>query len=139
MANVCIIEEEDVNIVMHKDVLIVENDVGVNNLLVEFMKHEGFSFDSARKAKGACELIKTTKYKVIIMDIKLNGVNGVELCLAIRKVDKDVAIFAITGLTQLIDEGNLGLAGFDKIFAKPDGWKDLVKAIEGELDVNVRR
>ena len=131
----CTIECDDKNKrKYHCQVLVVENDDSIRELIKEFVKEGDYSVDVASNAKEACELISETEYEVIILDIKLNGTNGVELCIKIRDFDEDVVILAITGLTVLTDEYDLKIAGFDEVFTKPWSYHDLLDTMKRYLD-----
>jgi CheY-like chemotaxis protein len=115
-----------------KRVLVVEdNDLVMGMLLavIEFLD-KSIEVDHVESAEEALELFEPNKYTLIITDISLIGMNGLELCLKIRKIDKEVQVIGISGYNSLLNTNNLGIAGFNSWFTKPDGYADFIKEIE---------
>ena len=65
------------------------------------------------------ELIKKNDFEIVLMDIHMPGINGIETTLSIREFDKNLPIIALTAVT--IDEKNdeIYSAGFNGIIPKP--------------------
>lgn len=115
-----------------KRVIVVEDDEGGRKVICAIVKYiSGLELlDDVESAEEALELFEPGKYDLIITDIGLTKMNGLELCLKIREVDKNVKIIALSGYSDLINEGNFHLAGFDSWFDKPFGYGDFLKEID---------
>lgn len=115
-----------------KRVLVVEDDEAGRHLICSIVKYiSGLELlDDVGSAEEALELFEPDKYDLIITDIGLTKMNGLELCLKIREVDKNVKIIALSGYSDLINGGNFHLAGFSSWFDKPFGYNDFLKEIK---------
>lgn len=115
-----------------KRVLIVEDNDLVRGMLSVIVEHleESVEIDSVESAEDALDIFEPNKYILVITDISLVKMNGLELCLKLRKKDKVVKIVGISGYGDLLDTNNLAIAGFDSWFTKPTGYKKFITEIE---------
>ena len=119
---------------MHR-VLIVDDDECIKNLLVIWVKQLGVfdEVDYAFDGETALELFEKHKYDLVILDVGLMTMSGVEVCMEMREWDKNVKIVALTGYERLATECDMTVAGFNKIYIKPDGFKELMDDIKDEV------
>lgn len=115
-----------------KKILIVEDNNSFSELLKAFIEYTDDSIEvtSVDSAERALALFEPKKYDLIISDIALLAMNGLEMCLKIRELDKDVKMIAITGYNELLNGYDMTVAGFDACFSKPDGYKNLMIFVE---------
>lgn len=112
-------------------ILIVDDDEQALHLFEAFLGRSTAAVDTAASAEVALMFLSNNKYDLIILDIKLIGMNGVELALKIREEDKDVKIVGITGYySPIFTQYDYRLAGFDAVFEKPIGYKDFITYLE---------
>ena len=112
-------------------ILIVDDDSQVLHLFEAFLGRKGVVVDATFSAEEALKLLGNNKYDLIILDIRLQGMNGVELALKIREEDKDVKIVGMTGYySPIFTQFDHRLAGFDVVFEKPIGYKDFIAFLE---------
>lgn len=85
----------------------------------------------------ALELIKKNNPDLIILDIQLPGINGIEICKELRKLTefKNKPIIAMTGYPEDFDESIFSEAGFSKFFSKPIELNDFIKSIQDFLSI----
>src|SRR4030065_1399144 len=69
---------------MAKSILIVDDDEMVCMALTELLKPEGYEIDTVWNAKEALERINKKRYNLLILDIIMPEMNGLELCKKIR-------------------------------------------------------
>lgn len=110
----------------------MEDNEPVRKFLVIWIEHfKKFDVvDSAMDGETALEMFEPGKYDFVVMDLGLVCMTGVDACLKMRELDEEVVIVALTGHSELVEENDLSLAGFDKCYAKPMGYEDLLTAIE---------
>lgn len=115
-----------------KSVMIVEDDELIRNLLTAFVTHtKKFDvIDSVMSGEEAMLLFKPGKYDLVIIDLSLVFMSGSEVCLLIRRQDKDVHILGMTGYRDLINNEHILATGFNKIFLKPFEYTDFFDYIE---------
>lgn len=111
-------------------ILIVEDEVKLAYILKEALEEEGFQIDLAHKGSEAKRKVFSEKYDLIIVDIILPELNGIELCKIIRKKDEDIPIIMLTALGTTEDK----LAGFDSgaddYLIKPFEFRELLARIK---------
>ena len=80
-------------------ILIVDDDLSIRNTMQEYINNAGFASQTASTAEEALELIKTNKFAVVITDIRLPGMGGLELTKVIKK-DNGVDVIVVTGYSD---------------------------------------
>jgi len=119
---------------MAKKILVVDDEVSVRDLLKDTFIIEGYDVRLAEGAETAFEILKDENIEVIFLDLKLFGMNGIELCRQIRKDNPLTIIFAMTGWAALYDVEECREAGFDDFFRKPVKTETLLKAVDGAFE-----
>jgi CheY-like chemotaxis protein len=115
-------------------VLIVENDLVSQELLVEMIQELTKEILFAENGLDAVEICKANKnIDLILMDIKMSGMNGYEATKEIRTFNKDVIIIAQTAYGLLGDEEKSINAGCNDYISKPIDEKLLKEKIEKYL------
>ncbi len=113
-----------------KKIIIVDDEVSILNLLKQAFEAQGYTVRTAESGEEALEIVKTETFKAMILDLLLPGMDGLDLCRAIRKRQPDALIFAITGHATKYELNGCLDAGFDGYFLKPLNLKVLSEAIE---------
>ena len=104
--------------------MIVDDEVSIRDLFLSAFSDAGYSVHLAENGEQALHILKQQEIDLIFLDLKLFGMNGIELCRQIKK-DKPVSIiYAITGWTGLFEVEECREAGFDDYFTKPFQTRD---------------
>lgn len=109
------------------DVLIIEDDNLIISYITEFFKLKGFTCKGVLSGnKGLEELEKNTP-KLILLDIKLPGINGYEFCSKIRLDErfKEVPIYYVSGLPVMETITRVKETGANGLICKPFKHSDL--------------
>ena len=85
--------------IKNKNILIVDDDLSIRNTMQEYINNAGFASQTASTAEEALELIRTNKYAVVITDIRLPGMGGLELTKVIKK-DNGCDVIVVTGYSD---------------------------------------
>ena len=117
-----------------KKMLIVDDDNAYLNVLEKIFSKMEYEAEFAGSSEEALEILKKEKFPLIITDLEMPGLNGVELCKQIRKIDPKAVVYALSGYIAEFDTENLENVGFDGYLAKPAKIEVLKKAIEGAFD-----
>ena len=104
-----------------KKVLVVEDDLLNLELVLDILCSMGFESKGVEDGKEALSIIGTELYDLILMDIDLPGINGIEVRNNIKKniSYEKVPVIAITAYAMKGDKERLIASGFDDYMAKP--------------------
>lgn len=113
--------------------LIVEDDESMATALRDGFEYEGFSVTLARDGAAGLRLAAESCPDLIILDVMLPRMNGLDVCKQIRKDGNPVPIIILTARGQEIDKV-LGLKlGADDYITKPFGFLELMARVEALL------
>lgn len=117
-------------------ILVVEDNPINLKLLKLLLTVEGYDVHVATDAEHALELLKKLRPALILMDIQLPGMDGLELARKIkaRRSHRQVIIVAITAYAMKGDEEKALSAGFDDYVLKPIDTRSLPGLIARYLD-----
>ena len=120
---------------MASDVLIVEDEPDIRNLLVHHLAREGFRCRTAASGPEALARVRSAAPDLVVLDLMLPEMNGLEVCRRLRS-DAATAAIPIIILTAKTDEVDriVGLEmGADDYVAKPFSPKELVARVRAVL------
>lgn len=119
---------------MERKLLIVDDEASIRDLFQSAFSDEGYMVHLAENGEQALAILKKYEIDLIFLDLKLFGMNGIELCRQIKR-DKPVSIiYAITGWTGLFEVEECREAGFDDYFTKPFQLDVLFKAVRDAFE-----
>lgn len=104
---------------MKGKILIVDDEASVRELFSGVFTDENYEVIAAEDGGQALDILTKDNIDVIFLDLKLFGMNGIDLCRQIRKTKPVSMIFAITGWAPLFEIEECREAGFDDYFEKP--------------------
>jgi len=111
-------------------VLLVEDDPLICALITNGLERMGFSCDNAVSSATGEMLALSKKYDVIIMDIILPGISGLELCRKIRDHNILTPVIMLTSLDSLEDKLRGFESGADDYMIKPFSFQELLARIK---------
>jgi DNA-binding response OmpR family regulator/flavodoxin len=82
-------------------VLVIDDEVAVNNNVRKILKKKGYRVDQATSKAEALEKIDQRDYRLVLLDLKMPGVKGLELLEAIRTVRPQAKVIIITGYASI--------------------------------------
>lgn len=82
---------------MHYKILVVDDEAPVRDLLGDFLKKENCQPVTCESGEEALEMLKKETFDVVLLDIKLSGMSGLEVLKEIRKNYVDLPVVMITG------------------------------------------
>lgn len=116
-------------------ILVVDDEADLIELVSYNLKREGFTVDSALDGEKALTKIKKGKYDLLILDLMLPGIQGIELCRIIRNDPKHsgLPIIMLTAKGEEVDK-ILGLEmGADDYITKPFSPREVVARVKAVL------
>jgi DNA-binding NtrC family response regulator len=115
-------------------ILVVEDSKPLREMLVHVLKEDGTGVDSARDGKEALDKYYSTPYDLIITDLNMPEVSGIELIKKIRERDDLVEFIIITGYASLESAVEAIKAGAFDYIIKPFKVEELKVAVRNVKD-----
>lgn len=110
-------------------VLIVEDEENMVSFIQMELKYEGYEVDVADNGRLAVSMALENNYDIILLDLMLPGINGLEVCRRIRK-EKDTPIIMLTARDSVMDKVTGLQTGADDYLAKPFAIEELLARME---------
>lgn len=114
---------------MKGKILIIDDETSVRELFTGVFTDEDYEVITTEDGNLALDILKRDNIDVIFLDLKLFGMNGIDLCRQIREMKPMSMIFAITGWASLFEIEECRQAGFDDYFEKPLDMDMLTDAV----------
>ncbi len=121
---------------MSKTVMIVEdNDLNMK-LFDDLLTAHGYKTVKTQDGRNALELAKKHMPDLIVMDIQLPEISGIEVTKQIKANDslKHIPVIAVTAFAMKGDEDKIRKSGCEDYIAKPISVPDFIKTIKKYLD-----
>ncbi|WP_026464055.1 response regulator transcription factor [Adhaeribacter aquaticus] len=107
------------------NILIIEDDQRVAELIQRGLEEQGYAAEIAYDGEIGRKLAINKDYQLIITDIILPKINGIDLCKEIRSVKPDIPIIMLTALGRTDDKVEGFDAGADDYLVKPFDFREL--------------
>jgi two-component system cell cycle response regulator DivK len=116
-------------------VLIVEDNAANMKLAVFLLQSVGHTVLSATDAEGGLLLARAEHPDLILMDIQLPGIDGLDAIVLLKRDDatRAIPVIALTALAMKGDEERIRAAGCDGYIAKPMNYKEFLATIATHL------
>ncbi|MDJ1506666.1 response regulator transcription factor [Xanthocytophaga agilis] len=116
------------------NILVVEDDERVAELIKRGLEEQGYSVTLAYDGQTGKRLIQQQEFTLVILDIILPKINGLELCQQIRKIRSSLPIIMLTALGTTDDKVEGFDAGADDYLVKPFDLRELYVRIRARLN-----
>ncbi len=110
-------------------VLVVEDTFSERELICEYIKQGGYAVVSAKNGSEGLEKFEKSQPNVVITDLVMPGMSGLELCRAIKKISSKVPVIACTSKNQELDRLWGMKQGIDVYLTKPFTKTDILQAL----------
>lgn len=118
---------------MPNRILIVDDDRDLSVMLAEFLRHEGFDVAHVEDGTAALAILETRQFDLLILDIMLPGLNGLELLRGLRQSTTYLPVMMLTARGDA-DDRIAGLElGADDYLPKPFDPRELLARIRAIL------
>ncbi len=101
------------------EILVIDDEVAVNNNIRKILSKKGFNVDQAFTKTEALEKIEESAYTLVLLDLKIPEVKGLELLKAIRDQRPDTIVIIITGYASIETAVETSRLGAIDYLAKP--------------------
>ncbi len=117
-----------------ESILVVDDEEHVVDAISDFFKSRGFSVSTALNGRQALALVSCSSFSVVISDLRLPDINGVELLEKVLEVDPDVVFVMMTGFASVQSAVSALKKGAYDYVVKPFSMFDLEKTVKLGLE-----
>ena len=116
-------------------VLVVEDNPTNMTLAVFLLESAGHRVLRATDAEAGLTLARREQPNLILMDIQLPGMDGLEATAVLKATDdtRDIPVIALTALAMKGDEERIRAAGCDGYIGKPMGYHEFLATVAAQL------
>lgn len=118
---------------MNAHILIVDDDIRVTSALRRTLAYEGYQVSIAANGEGALSIARTKPPDVVILDLMLPGIDGLEVCRRLRASGDAVAVLMLTARDAVADRVAGLETGADDYLVKPFALEELLARIKALL------
>ena len=117
---------------MNARILVVDDDTALSEMIGIVLRSEGFEPSFCEDGSGALEAFRTVRPDLVLLDLMLPGMNGIEVCSRIRE-ESGTPIIMLTARSNTSDVVKGLESGADDYVVKPFNPKELVARIRTRL------
>src|SRR6266568_9194701 len=118
---------------MKAHILIVDDDSRVTSALRRTLAYEGYQISSAMDGEGALAIARTKPPDLVILDLMLPGIDGLEVCRRLRTADDGTAVLMLTARDTVADRVKGLEIGADDYLVKPFALEELLARVKALL------
>ncbi len=114
-------------------ILLIEDNPRLSKNITEFLELEQFHVEAARDGKTGLEKALSGKFELILLDLNLPLLDGMEICQELRRQGKNIPILMLTARGDLDDRVEGLNAGADDYLVKPFEFEELIARMRALL------
>jgi DNA-binding response OmpR family regulator len=116
-----------------QSVLVIDDDDSLRDTIAVMLEKEGFTTAHAADGRAGLERALTFKPDLVLVDLRLPGLGGVEVCKHLRSSNVKTPIIVLSAISDEIDKVLLLEIGADDYLVKPFGVRELLARIRAVL------
>ena len=117
----------------YEKILLVDDDMALNETIAQILEEEGYALDIACSGEDALNKIRNHVYNLVILDIQLPDINGIQVLSKINKLSPMIKKIVLTGFPDLETAINSVNEKADAYLVKPFNPENLVNIISNNL------
>ncbi len=117
-----------------KKILFIDDEESQRDVMDRVLRRMGYTVTISSNPEESLEILKTEFFPLIITDLNMPEMDGINLCKNIRKINSQSVIYALSGYIESYEAERLESVGFDGYLRKPVTSEMLKQAIEGAFD-----
>lgn len=114
-------------------ILFIDDDEGLQDTIAVMLEQEGYRVLAALDGKTGYEKVLTLKPDLLIVDLRLPGMSGVDICKQLRAAQIQTPIIVLSAIGEEVDKVLLLEIGADDYVTKPFGRRELLARIRALL------
>lgn len=120
----------------NKQILIVDDEVNVRRLLFEVLTKEGYNIKAAENAPKALEMLAESSFDLVMMDIRMPGMDGIEAFHIIRENYPKVIVIMMTAFVSIETAVEAMKMGAYNYISKPFDISEIKVTVKRALEIN---
>ncbi len=113
-------------------ILIVDDDKEIRNLISVYLENEGMETQKAEDAIEAMEMLEKNEFDLIILDIMMPKMDGIQACMKIRE-ERSMPIIMLSARSEDMDKIQGLASGADDYLSKPFNPLELIARVKSQL------
>ena len=134
--NLSLIDTNQINTLNNSNILLVEDNLINQEIIIGLLANSGINIDIANNGQESIEKFKQNKYNLILMDLQMPIMGGIEATEIIRAIDKDIPIIALTANAMKEDIEQTKKAGMQEHLNKPIDVDNLYETLLKYIEIN---
>jgi len=110
-------------------ILSVDDELGIHSFFYEFFTLRNFEVITASNGKEAIKLVEKERPRIVLLDVNMRGMDGVEVLKKIKEIDKNIAVIMVSGVKDDEVVKKVKAMGADDFVAKPLSLEYLEKVV----------
>ncbi len=110
-------------------ILVVDDDTRIAASVRRALSYEGYDVTVAHDGRAALDAVHSRRPDLVVLDVMLPGIDGVEVCRRLREGRSDVAVLMLTARTEVPDRVAGLDAGADDYLVKPFAYEELLARV----------
>jgi two-component system cell cycle response regulator CpdR len=115
-------------------ILLAEDDDSMRGFLVRALEKAGYDVIAYANGEEAFERLKTDPFTLLLTDIVMPKMDGIELARRASELDPELKIMFITGFAAVVLNSDVAAPKDARVLSKPFHLKDLVREVDRLLD-----
>ncbi len=115
-------------------ILVVDDNASLADNIVEYLNHRGYRAQAAYGGREGLEAFERNKFKVVVTDLMMPGMDGMALLHAIRKRDPDAVVIMLTGFGTIKNAVEAIKSGANEFITKPLRPEEIERTIEKAME-----
>ncbi|MBU1355565.1 MAG: response regulator [Candidatus Edwardsbacteria bacterium] len=117
-----------------KKILVADDEANIRLLLEEVLGEEGYQVTTAATGREALRKILKEEFDLLIFDIKMPEMNGLEVVEKIRELKKNTPVIICSAYKHLQDDYVVGTSGITAYITKPVNLAELKEKVKAALE-----
>jgi two-component system copper resistance phosphate regulon response regulator CusR len=114
-------------------ICVIEDEKKVSSFIKKGLNEHNYEVDIAINGEHALEIITGQEYNLVILDVMLPDISGIEVCRQLRKIQPQLPVLMLSALGTIDDKVNGLHSGSDDYLVKPFHFSELLARIEALL------
>lgn len=117
---------------MSKKLMVIDDEIGLCNVVRRYFSEKGYTVFISQEGGEAISILKTEKPNILILDIKMPGINGVEILKLAKQLNKTLKVIVVSAIRDDSIVKEVMRLGASSYITKPFKLEELEKKVTGK-------